>query len=346
MSELQNTNRSMHDMRGGANSFNALRFFFCLVVIVGHCLDISHTEFIYRNWIDMHISVCAFFILSGYWITKSYLKDKNVKLFYRKRAGRILPFYYITVFGFACFLVFFSTFSARDYFTSAGFWKYLFWNTLTLNFMCPMLPGVFNGNPVNGALWTIKVEIGFYLILPLLVLILDKLRTKKRKNAFLIIIYVLSILWNVLLAQFAEKLGLPKQLSYQLPGFMSFFVSGMLYVYNEEQLVQKEHFMIVPAVLLFILHYMTKTEFLLPFSLTVLIMFLGKRLSFLSPIGSPVDYSYGMYLLHFPLINIFTYLDFFEKAPIFLILIIIAAVLGMAFVVEKYIQKKINRLIK
>ena len=63
---------------------------------------------------------------------------------------------------------------------------------------------------------------------------------------------MLSILWNVLLAHFAEKLGLPKQLSYQLPGFMSFFVSGMLYVYNEEQISLKERFMFVPAVLVFI----------------------------------------------------------------------------------------------
>lgn len=90
----------------------------------------------------------------------------------------------ILSFSFAFFLVFLGAFSARDYFTGVGFWKYIFWNTLMLNFMCPILPGVFNGNPVNGALWTIKVEIGFYLILPVLISVLDRLRTKQKRIFF------------------------------------------------------------------------------------------------------------------------------------------------------------------
>lgn len=291
----------------------------------------------------MHISVCAFFILSGYWVTKSYIKNKSFKHFYIKRAFRILPLYFLSVFGFAFLLVFFSTLSASEYFASRGFWKYLFWNTLTLNFISPSLPGCFYGNAVNGALWTIKVELGFYLILPLLVYILDRLASFRKRNIFLAIVYVFSVLWNFLLAHFSQKLGLPKQLSYQLPGFMSFFVSGMFFVYNKDSLKKYESFMIIPAVIVFGLHYLTKTEFLMPFALTVIIIFLGNRLHFFSAIGRPVDYSYAMYLFHFPLINIFTYLGFFEKAPVFSILIIISAVLGMAFIAEKYIQQKINK---
>ena len=41
--------------------------------------------------------------------------------------------------------------------------------------MEPNLPGVFAGNTVtevNGALWTLKIEVMFYLILPLLVWLL------------------------------------------------------------------------------------------------------------------------------------------------------------------------------
>ena len=294
----------------------------------------------------MHISVCAFFILSGYWVTKSYLKNRNIKHFYLKRLFRIFPLYLIAVLGFAAVLVFFSTLEAKEYFTSSHFWKYILWNCTTLNFICPSLPGVFNGNPVNGALWTIKVELGFYLILPLIAHVLDMLQTKRMQNVFLILIYVLSVLWNFLFSLFAERFGIPRQISYQLPGFMSFFVSGMLYVYNDEELHKFDRILIIPAFLLFALHYFTKTEFLLPFVLTVIVMFLGIRLSFLSEIGCPVDYSYAMYLFHFPLINCFTHLGFFNQCPVFAILVIIFSVLGMAFIAEKYIQQKINRLIK
>lgn len=330
----------------GSNSFNALRFVFCVIVIIGHSLDISHTEWLFRNWIDMHISVCGFFILSGYWVTKSYLKNKNPKSFYTKRFLKIFPLYLITVLSCAILLVFFSTLSPKDYFCNPLFWKYVFWNCITLNFIAPSLPGVFGGNPINGALWTIKVELGFYLILPLLVYILDKLSTRRRQNIFLCVIYGLSVLWNILLLVFAPLFGLPTQLAHQLPGFMSFFVSGMMYVYNTTELEKTDKFLLVPAVILFILHYVTKTEILLPFALTIIIMFLGKSWSFFSEIGQPIDYTYGMYLFHFPIINIFAYFGFFTATPVFSILVIIFCVLGMSYVTEKYIQQKINRLIQ
>ena len=41
--------------------------------------------------------------------------------------------------------------------------------------MQPSLPGLFAGNPfreVNGALWTLKIEVLFYLVLPVLAWIL------------------------------------------------------------------------------------------------------------------------------------------------------------------------------
>lgn len=330
-----------------ANSFNALRFFFCLIVIARHYLDSARIEFAYIKLLDSHISVCAFFILSGYWVTKSYLKSRNVRMFYKKRFMRIFPLYFLSVFGFACLLVFFSDLSASEYFSSLGFWKYLFWNALTLNFIAPSLPGVFAQNTfsaVNGSLWTIKVEVGFYLILPALVFFLDRLSGVKKKNIFLAVIYIISVLWSALLKRYASTLGLPGQLSWQLPGFMSFFASGMAFVYNEDALVKIGRFMIFPALIVFAAHYITGTEILMPFALSAIIMFLGNRLRFLSEIGQPADYSYGMYLFHFPLINIFVSLGFPERSPVFSLLIITATTLAMAFIAEKYIQRKINRL--
>lgn len=62
----------------GENAFNAIRFFCCLIVIVGHCFDMSHTPFTYRSFIDMHIFVCIFFILSVFGVTKSLLSRISV----------------------------------------------------------------------------------------------------------------------------------------------------------------------------------------------------------------------------------------------------------------------------
>ena len=289
--------------------------------------------------------MCIFYTqwLLGY---KELLKNRNSKQFYIKRLFRIFPLYLIEVLGFAVLLVFFSTLGSKEYIMGSHFWKYIFWNYVTLNFLYPSLPGVFSGNAVNGALWTIKVELGFYLILPLIVHVLNRLQTKRKQNVFLLVIYVFSVLWNFLLTAFAERLGIPRQISYQLPGFMSFFGSGMVYVYNDEELHKIDRILIIQSFLLFVLHYFTNTEFLLPFVLTVIVMFLGSRIRFLSEIGCPVDYSYAMYLFHFPLITIFTSLGFFIQTPVFAILVIILSVLGMVFIAEKYIQQKLNLFIK
>ncbi len=71
------------------------------------------------------------------------MRCKSLKEFFCKRARRILPLYYLAVIGFALACVFYSELPPARYFASADFWKYLFWNAIFLNFMHPMLPGVF-----------------------------------------------------------------------------------------------------------------------------------------------------------------------------------------------------------
>ena len=117
------------------NAFNAVRFVCCLIVIVGHSLGLSGTPFAYSGLIDMHISVCVFFILSGFWVTKSFLSVRSLKEYFLKRAKRLLPLYYITVVGFAVVCVLYSDLDTAAYFTDGGFWRYLFWNALFLNFI-------------------------------------------------------------------------------------------------------------------------------------------------------------------------------------------------------------------
>ena len=345
--EIFNTNISIPNLDSlKENSFNAVRLFCCLLVIVGHCLDISGIQFRFRSIIDMHISVCIFFILSGFWVTKSFLGSKNIKEYAIKRIKKLLPLYYFSVFLFAIICAFFSTLNVQQYFTSSHFWKYIFWNCCFLNFVCPSLPGVFENAAINGALWTIKVEIGFYVILPILIFILNKINSKKKQNIFLIIIYILFVLWSELLGKFSSVLHIPAQFAHQLPGFMSFFVMGMLFLLNWDKLISKKNYFIIPSILIFALHYFTKTEILMPCALAGILMWLGTSLPCLKRIGVPVDYSYGMYLFHFPLANIFTHLQLFNVNFVWGMITTIAISFMLAFLSEKYIQFNFNRRMK
>jgi hypothetical protein len=61
----------------------------------------------------------------------------------------------------------FSNISTSEYFRSPQLFKYFIVNVFFMNFLQPSLPGVFveNGSQaVNGSLWTIKLEIGFYIL--------------------------------------------------------------------------------------------------------------------------------------------------------------------------------------
>lgn len=124
------------------NAFNALRLFCCLAIIAGHCLDLggvaAGAPFCPRP--DTHVCVCVFFILSGFFVTRSCLQRREAGegavRFYRRRAARILPPYYAVVLCCACGFYFFSGCGLKEYFTSSRFREYLFWNAVFLNFMC------------------------------------------------------------------------------------------------------------------------------------------------------------------------------------------------------------------
>ncbi len=115
------------------------------------------------------LGVDIFFVLSGYLIGTELLKPvrageaPDLRVFYLKRAFRILP-----VFGLILTLyVLFPVLRERE--TMSPLWRYL---TFTLNFgLDAQAYGTFTHA------WSLCVEEHFYLILPLLVLILRRFRT-------------------------------------------------------------------------------------------------------------------------------------------------------------------------
>lgn len=295
------------------NNFNFIRLFCCFLVISMHVLDLSGTVSILRPIFDGHVAVCVFFILSGFWVTKSFLSSKNLKEYFVKRSIRILPLYYISVGGGLVAFAFASEFPIKEFFTNAETWKYLFWNCIFLNFMHPTLPGCFDGKfiAVNGALWTIKIEIAFYVVLPILIWFFKKKKSLKQLNISFLVLYVLSILYTFILSRYANALHLPEQLANQFPAFVSCFASGMFLFFNWDWILKKINLLIVPSVIIFALHYVLKTEFLMPISLSLICVFFSTRFTFLGSIGSKKDYSYPLYLFHFPLIQLMAHFNFY-----------------------------------
>jgi hypothetical protein len=81
-----------------------------------------------------------FFVVSGFLIARSYESSSSLKSYISKRIRRIVPAYLLVVFLCAILLSLVSTYSFREYFSNTQVYKYLFWNSIFLNFKAPWLP--------------------------------------------------------------------------------------------------------------------------------------------------------------------------------------------------------------
>ncbi|KAL0630303.1 hypothetical protein Q9L58_010850, partial [Maublancomyces gigas] len=158
------------------NNFDLLRLLAALLVVFSHSYPISglaSAEPIGR-WTGYrdggNFAVCVFFVISGFLVTRS-LERNSVGAYLAARALRILPGLALVV-VIQTFLVglIFTTLPASDYLAHPATFDGL--RSILVFDVRFALPGVFQGHPmdgvVNGSLWTLPVETGFYLLLPLL----------------------------------------------------------------------------------------------------------------------------------------------------------------------------------
>ena len=138
---------------------------------------------------------------------------------------------------------------------------------------------------------------------------------------------------------YAKKLNLPASLSNQLPAYLSYFIAGMFFVINWDFLNKHIDKFILPAIAIVILQFFIKTSFLLPIALCVVVMFFAFRLPILNNIGK-TDYSYGMYLVHYPIILVLNYYNLFESNFVVAIIATIGVSFMIAYMLELF-QKKL-----
>ena len=178
------------------NNLDCLRLILASIVALFHLHVLSGiaTFECFATYLSPGFAVRGFFVISGMLIYRSYTRSSSIKSYFEKRIRRIYPAYFtiIVVAAFALFPL--STAPASRYF-GVGMLKYLAANLVFLNFLFPWLPGVFTHVPnsaVNGALWTLKVEVVFYLFVPVLHWLCERLGTK----AVLGTLFLLSSVWK------------------------------------------------------------------------------------------------------------------------------------------------------
>ncbi len=317
------------------NNFDLLRLILAFTVVFGHLIELTGVpEFQkFRFVFDTYIAFTGFFAISGFLIAKSYQTSSSLSSYFKKRAARILPAYLFLIISSVFLLSFVSTLSFSDYFLNSQTGKYLAANLTFLNFLQPCLPEVFEKNPlqcsVNGALWTLKIEVLYYLSVPILIFLLNKSR---KKLIWIILIYVLSIAYKTTLMNIGtEKYIL---LARQLPGFMSYFVSGIALSYYFDLFIKYKNKIVWIAIVVFIFEKWIHIEYLMPISLSIIVFTFAysfKKLNSLIRFG---DISYGVYIFHCPIIQTATSFEFFKNynsyfvAFVSLLIIIVVSLLS------------------
>ena len=287
------------------NNLNELRVFLALCVVIAHAVELAelHALNVLRYVFSSEVAVQAFFILSGFLIPESYRRSKGLADYARKRFLRIYPAYCLVV-VLALAIILATQDSARI--TVGDIMKYLAANLSTLNFLYPSLPGVFADNytpVINGALWTIKVEIGFYCLVPLLFWGTHKVSLWHCAAAMILI----GFLWQQALAAFAGQSGiaLHPSLGHQLPGQLQFFGAGLLvYCWSWLGRPTKTQWLALVTVVVAVIAIGQGVN-LLKLGVLLLAILLTIRAPSVPGQLSRFDVSYGIYLCHFPAIQLF-----------------------------------------
>jgi peptidoglycan/LPS O-acetylase OafA/YrhL len=161
------------------NNFDFIRFVAATLVIFSHSYPLTignngSEPFGTVTRGDMtfgELAVSIFFVISGFLITQSFDRSKNVFYYAKARMLRIFPALIVVVL-LSIFILgpIFTNLSVRNYFMNPQTANYL--KTITLYWVQYNLPGVFLSNTypgaINGSLWTLWYEFFFYIVVAVL----------------------------------------------------------------------------------------------------------------------------------------------------------------------------------
>lgn len=218
-------------------ALTSLRFLLALYVLFFHNVSIFEgTGYLYQLLTKGYIAVSGFFVLSGFILSYNYSSREgfSLKKFYVARVARILPVYILSiliqlpVFFYFSRSVFYDQWS-KEFFptTVSTFFMIQTWNAEWLE-------------KLNGPSWSISVEFFFYLLFPLSLRIIKKLKPLIQ-ICLLLLLYVL-IFYNIpawVVGKVYEGFQVPINSAAHpithLPVFISGALFANLYLDNKEE---------------------------------------------------------------------------------------------------------------
>lgn len=313
-----------------SNNYGFARFVAALFVICGHAISLSTGEVTNFSLYSGRYAVAFFFFGGGFFLTKS-LRQKGCRGFWGARIKKILPELMICV-ALTVFILgpIVTSLSVKEYFIDKRTYLYL------LNSFCVLvhdLPGVFTQNvytsTVNGALWTLPVEVlcyaGVYILGKA-----DILTSKK-------ILFTMPFLGVGIGAILFLFRGNAVLLNAVVPICM-FYIGGLCQIYQDK--IKISNVVLYVAVIGLILlqavgGYYIGVFCFYPYIILCLIN-IDKQVA--KQLGKLGDYSYAMYLVGFPIQQAVVHAFGGQMNPIFNMIISIPIDICLAILIYRINQ--------
>lgn len=305
------------------NNFDLLRLFAASQVAILHAIlvlkvRISELAHEVLSLLFMFPGVPIFFFVSGYLISKSYESNSNIGEYWSNRILRLYPALILAVtISFA--LIFISGYAAETDATPFD-WVVLYLAKISfVQFYNPEFMREYGDGVLNGSLWTITVELQFYLLVPI---VYSLFRIKSdNKNVRLICLIAFFFLLNRLFSmvpwnmqgEFIYKIV---RVSF-IPWFYMFLV-GVLFQRNFEflhSILAGKFWMIFPVYLV-AGYFAVQQNVDFGNNVNPIFFFMMAPLIFAFAYSMPTlaqrltrgnDVSYGIYIYHMPIINCLIY---------------------------------------
>lgn len=305
------------------NSFDFLRLFLALLVVLSHSYNIGFGKQEYGlNLTDMHsfitlgtFAVFGFFAISGFLITASLIRTKSIPDFFAKRFLRVYPGFLVclilTGIIFAPLFYMVSGNNFLDYFSKFGLNAYnYFWSNSTTEIKSGGIGNVLDkaiNKTINGPLWSLFFEIRAYILL----VILSVLGLIKNKWMVLIpfLFFWFSHIGVVFNPEynkwFATYFG-----DYKVACLFSYFFAGSAFYIWKDKISWNWNVFIVAIVSLTVTIFFDKFSFISPLAVTYVTLFLGFVLPIKSLAKKFGDWSYGVYIYSWPIQNLLYLIGF------------------------------------
>ena len=336
------------------NNFDLIRLLAAMQVAIAHASKHLKVESVWFEILHIFPGVPIFFFISGFLIYGSYEKslndDKNLRNFYFKRILRLYPALFLYLI-FCVFILQFSGYLIYTQYDSKSFFLWIIAQSSFFQFYNPDFLRGFGVGVVNGSLWTISVEIQFYLLTPFLYKIFQK------KYQLIFFILLLFCLLNILNGSLNQKETLATKLinvSF-IPWFYMFMLGALISKFKKYIAIINRLSLIFLIASYILIYFISKNwvgawgnlinplGFLILSSLILKVAFLRPYLSDLMLKRN--DISYGVYIFHMPIINLFVYKNYYGFYPLFfsLLFTVCIAIFSWFFVESYFLKLKRNQ---